>query len=129
MNNLAVVFAQHPAQPPETTAMESLAAPDASMAAPPPPTRADHLETARRWALNAHKHATDTAGEARTSECDEACAVSLCNLGDIAFLLGDHAEARRWFEQGRDMSKKMDFEPGLTQAETGLRRLPMVTGG
>jgi len=90
---------------------------------PPATTRKELLETAQRWAQNARRHAVETEGEARTPECDEACIVSLCNLGDIASSLGDFREARRQFREARDMSKKFDFADGLRQAEAGLRRL------
>ncbi|EFX04566.1 tpr domain containing protein [Grosmannia clavigera kw1407] len=92
-----------------------------------PPTQEEarkaYLETAQRWALNAQQHAADAAGEERTPECDEACVVSLCNLGDIAAMLGDAGEARRRFRQGRAMSEKLQFAAGVEQAEAGLRRL------
>ena len=63
------------------------------------------------------------AGRERSAECDTACVVSLCNLGDIASLSGNTEEARRRFQDARDMSKKVDFGEGLKQAEAGLRRL------
>lgn len=104
--------------------METLQAATARPAPVQPQTRTTYLENAQRWALNAYTHATDTAGDARTPECDEACAVSLCNLGDVASLLGDFAEARRRFEQAVEMSKSIDFPAGVDQAEAGLRQLP-----
>ncbi len=115
MNNLAACYAQHPIQ--------ALPIPDSALPDAPPATRAGYLEAAQRWARNADKLATETAEEARTAECDEACAVALCNLGDIASLLGDTDEARRRFEQSREMSKKIDFAAGVSQASAGLLKL------
>ncbi|OIW28920.1 hypothetical protein CONLIGDRAFT_704117 [Coniochaeta ligniaria NRRL 30616] len=125
VNNLASSFAQHPTQAPfqtvatavlieELPSAESLSAADA---------RKVYLETARRWATNANVHARQPQGEQRTAECDEACAVSLCNLGDIAALLGDADEARRMFERCITMSRSLEFTAGVKQAEEGLRSL------
>ena len=121
MNNLAAVFAQHPVQ--QSSASRSSATPSDQSLQVSATTRKELLETAQRWAQNAHEHAVEPEGEARTPECDEACVVSLCNLGDIASLLGDSDEARRRFQEARDMSRKFNFQAGLRQAETGMRRL------
>lgn len=125
MNNLASSFAQHPTQAPFQTVataalIEELPSPESVSAAD---ARKAYLETARRWATNANVHATQAQGEQRTAECDEACAVSLCNLGDIAALLGEADEARRMFERCITMSKSLDFTAGVKQAEEGLRSL------
>ncbi len=122
MNNLSASFAQHPALPPSQGVVG--VAPASPTEKSPGQTRTDLLETAQRWAHNAHQHAVDVTGEARTAECDEACAVSLCNMGDIASLLGDFGEARRRYQQGRDMSEKMGLAAGVSHAEAGLRGLP-----
>lgn len=124
MNNLAISFAQHPLQPP----YETLAGPVLDTkpgAAPPTPeeARKAYLAAARRWAQNAHDHASGETKESRTAECDTACVVSLCNLGDIALLMGDTAEAQRRFRQARDMGTKIAFPAGVEQAEAGLRRI------
>lgn len=123
VNNLAISFAQHPLQPPYETLVGSVM----DSPRPTPPTQEEarkaYLETAQRWALNAQQHAADTTGEERTSECDEACVVSLCNLGHIAAMLGDIGEARRRLRQGRALGEKLQFPAGVEQAEAGLRRL------
>ncbi|KAK3945925.1 hypothetical protein QBC46DRAFT_370342 [Diplogelasinospora grovesii] len=122
MNNIAISFAQQP-----TTGL--VANPVDAMLDPTLPSktaaekRAAYLEAAQRWATNAKQHATEPQGEQRTPECDEACAVALCNLGDIAKMLGNTDEARRMFEQAIAKSKEVGFEPGVTQAEAGLRAL------
>jgi len=123
VNNLAVSFAQHPVHIPYQALEPAEQTPSSKELASPADARRAHLEAARRWATNANVHATETQGEQRTPECDEACAVSLCNLGDIASMSGDAAEARRMFEQCIAMSKKLGFTPGIGQAEEGLRNL------
>ncbi|KAB5577602.1 tpr domain-containing protein [Coniochaeta sp. 2T2.1] len=125
MNNLASSFAQHPTQAPFQTVataalIEDLPSPESVSASD---ARKAYLETARRWATNANVHATEPQGEQRTAECDEACAASLCNLGDIAALLGEPDEARRMFERCIAMSKDLGFAAGVKQAEAGLRNL------
>ncbi|CAK7225983.1 hypothetical protein SBRCBS47491_006073 [Sporothrix bragantina] len=128
MNNLAISFAQHPVHPPYETLVGSVIDKPASGASSAPITKEEaqkaYYETAQRWAQNAHQHATDTAGDARTAECDQACAVALCNLGDIAALLGNVREASQRFQEARAMSRAMDFDAGVRQAEAGLARLP-----
>ncbi|CAK7272291.1 hypothetical protein SEPCBS119000_005046 [Sporothrix epigloea] len=127
MNNLASSFAQHPVQPPYETLVGSVIEKPVSGSASSPITKEEaqraYYETAQRWAQNAQQHATDTAGGARTVECDQACAVALCNLGDIAALLGNVREASQRFQEALAMSKGLDFDAGVQQAETGLARL------
>ena len=125
VNNLAISFAQHPTDIPFQ--VEGPGSPiqglPSSQTQSPANTRKAYLESAQRWAANAKFHATDTQGEQRTQECDEACAVSLCNLGNIAALSGDVGQAQKKFEQCIVMSKKMGFPQGVTQAEAGLKSL------
>ncbi|PKS07574.1 hypothetical protein jhhlp_006178 [Lomentospora prolificans] len=125
MNNLAASFAQHPAG----VALSMPAAPSGSpeAAIKTPTTREFYLQSALNWATNAYTHAVDVKGEERTSECDEACAVALCNLGDILALVGKPAEARRNYEECVRMSKSLDFPEGVKQAEAGLDRLNKTT--
>lgn len=96
---------------------------DLDPSAKPAVRRASYLAAASRWAVNAQQHASEPQGEQRTSECDEACAVSLCNLGDIAKLSGNTAHARQRYEQAISLSKSIGFAAGVAQAEAGLRAL------
>ncbi|SPN97291.1 uncharacterized protein DNG_00805 [Cephalotrichum gorgonifer] len=122
MNNLAASFAQHPPHLPVTTLPGET--PDPSQTSPLRIVgREQHLESALNWASNAHAHAADVKGDDRTPECDEACAVSLCNLGDISLMLGKKLEARRHFENCIAMSKEMGFTDGVKQAQAGLDRV------
>ncbi|KAH0532830.1 hypothetical protein TsFJ059_001468 [Trichoderma semiorbis] len=121
MNNLAAAFAQQPlyasgTMEPSEGLKELL---DASM----PTTRKECLEAGLNWAQNAYVHAKDVKGDDRTPECDEACAVALCNWGDIAAMLGKTELARKKYEQCIEMSGKMQFPEGLKQAQQGLARL------
>ncbi|KAK3325452.1 hypothetical protein B0H66DRAFT_124460 [Apodospora peruviana] len=125
MNNIAICFAQHPVMGPSAAALDnSIAVEKPVSSATPAERRASYLDSARRWATNANRHASEPQGEERTAECDEACAVSLCNLGDFASLGGNSAEARRMFEQAITLSKRVGFEPGVAQAEAGLKMVP-----
>jgi tetratricopeptide (TPR) repeat protein len=121
MNNLAASFAQHPIYSPAAVeASETLKEIfDSAM----PRTRKDCLEAAMNWARNAYTHARDVKGDDRNEECDEACAVALCNWGDVAAILGKPELARKKYEQCIDMSKKMDFSAGVKQAQEGLTKL------
>ncbi|KAJ8133224.1 hypothetical protein O1611_g399 [Lasiodiplodia mahajangana] len=121
MNNLAISLAQQPIQPP----FDTQSAPGSEKSTQPTsqsPTRATLLASARSWALQALGTAKKVKGEDRTEECDEACAVAMCNLGDIAAMAGDIEEAKRRFRECLELSQKIDFEPGVAQAKDGLKR-------
>jgi hypothetical protein len=90
--------------------------------------RDTNLDVARRWAENALQHARETQGEQRTTDCDQSCAVALCNLGDFALMSGDVEEARRRFQESIDFSKSIGFTDAVQQAEDGLRRLQKTSG-
>ncbi|KAI0102781.1 TPR domain-containing protein [Nemania sp. FL0031] len=118
MNNLAISLVQQPVQSP-------LDAPGNQKSTQPTgqsPTRATLLASGRSWALQALNTAKNIKGEGRTEECDEACAVAMCNLGDIAAMVGDVEEAKRRFQESLELSQKLGFEPGIAQAKDGLKR-------
>ncbi|KAI2473258.1 hypothetical protein F4781DRAFT_227607 [Annulohypoxylon bovei var. microspora] len=120
MNNLATSLAQ---QPVEMSADPNQVSQAKGSNAGVRPTRSALLASARLWALQAQKTAEKVQGEDRTDECDETCAVALCNLGDIAAMAGGIEEARLRFKEGLSLSKRIKFEPGIVQAEAGLQRL------
>ncbi|KAI1389785.1 TPR domain-containing protein [Hypoxylon trugodes] len=124
MNNLAISLAQQPIHVSSNSSQSSQVGGPAVGAQP---TRAALLASARSWALQAQQAARKVQGEDRTSECDEACAVALCNLGDIATMAGDLEEARRRFEEGLTLSRRISFEEGAMQAQEGLTRLPKTS--
>ncbi|EAQ92416.1 hypothetical protein CHGG_00651 [Chaetomium globosum CBS 148.51] len=86
--------------------------------------RASYLAAAQRWAQNAIDHASETQGEKRTPECDQACAVALSNLGSVLAMLGKNTEAREKFEQAVTLSKKLGFEDYAAAADARLQELP-----
>ncbi|KAL7622985.1 hypothetical protein AAE478_006664 [Parahypoxylon ruwenzoriense] len=124
VNNLAISLAQQPVDPSPGTSHVPRAGEANAVARP---TRSSLLASARSWALQAQATAQKVQGEDRTNECDEACAVALCNLGDIAAMAGDIGEAKRRFEESLTFSRKIAFEPGTMQAEKGLQRLSKIT--
>ncbi|KAH6609586.1 tpr domain-containing [Trichoderma cornu-damae] len=122
MNNLAAAFAQQPIYAAGSTTEPSEGLKelfDASM----PSTRKECLEAGLNWAQNAYVHARDVQGDDRTPECDEACAVALCNWGDVAAMLGKTELAKKKYEECIEMSSKMEFPEGVKQAQQGLARL------
>lgn len=123
VNNLAASFAQHPSHLPVIMTLPG-AIPDPSE--PETPSiigREQHLQSALNWAKNALAHAKDVKGDARTEECDEACAVSLCNLGDIYLMMGKLPEARRYFERGAKKGRELGLQDAVRQAQAGLERV------
>jgi len=125
VNNIATCFAQHPVMEAGESPVDAMLEPlDPQVSATPEVRRVSYLAAAYRWAANANQHATEPQGDQRTSECDEACAVSLCNLADIANLSGNPAEARQRYQQAISLSKRIKFTPGIAQAEAGLQALP-----
>ncbi|KAI0851253.1 TPR domain-containing protein [Daldinia vernicosa] len=124
MNNLAISLAQQPIDTPTNTKQASQGS-ESNVTARP--TRSTLLASARAWAQQAQETAQKVQGEDRTEECDEACAVALCNLGDIAAMTGDTEEARRKFEESLSLSKRIAFDPGVAQAQEGLQRLSKAT--
>jgi hypothetical protein len=128
VNNIATCFAQHPILPAgESPADSMMEQSESQPSALPAVRRAAYLAAARRWAANANQHASEPQGDRRTGECDQACAVSLCNLADIACLSGNPAEAREKFEEAIAVSKAIGFAPGIAQAEAGLQALSKQT--
>lgn len=126
MNNLAISFAQHPPHAPYETLAGIVPGeenPPATTITNQPWTRKELLDSAQRWAQNALSHAKEPQGEKRTPECDQACAVALINLGDIAAMAGNRTEARRRYEQGIKVSEKNDYVDGVKQAQAGLEKI------
>ncbi|KAH8193519.1 hypothetical protein TruAng_012316 [Truncatella angustata] len=112
MNNLAISLAQQPVAAADAIAPAAKGQPRA--------TRASLLASAKSWATQAHATGSKVTGDDRTEECDQACAVALCNLGEIAAMMGDMDEAKARFKQSLGLSRRIGFEAGVTQAEDGL---------
>lgn len=126
MNNLAVAFAQHPPHAPYETFPSNVSGENRDLATPSsdqPWTRKELLESAQRWAKNALSHAKEPQGEQRTSECDQACAVALINLGDIAAIAGDRTQAIQSYKQSIKVSEKTGYADGVSQASSRLEQI------
>lgn len=124
VNNLAVSFAQHPPRAPYETLAGTIPGEEGQAPATTTTwTRKELLDSAQRWAKNALSHAKEATGEKRTPECDQACAVALVNLGDIAAMSGDYNVARRRYERAIKVSEDNDFTDGVRAAQAGLQRL------
>ncbi|KAI0601237.1 hypothetical protein F4775DRAFT_589452 [Biscogniauxia sp. FL1348] len=123
MNNLAISLAQQPVRSPLEASQLSVAQTPGKDGASPQPTRSALVASARSWASQALATAQKVTGEDRTEECDEACAVALCNLGDLAAMAGDNEEAKRRFRESLELSKRINFLPGTQQAQEGLKRV------
>lgn len=123
MNNIATSFAEHPLIKPGDAPVHAMLEESKGWTTPAA-QRTSYLDAAQRWAQNAINHASETQGEKRTPECDEACAVSLANLGSILTMLGKTAEARDKLEQAVALSKKLGFEDYAAEADTRLKSLP-----
>ncbi|KAI5462440.1 hypothetical protein BGZ63DRAFT_355501 [Mariannaea sp. PMI_226] len=126
MNNLAATFAQHPIFTPTHADQPSDALRELHDPATPT-SRKECLEAALNWSQNAYQHAVEVKGEDRTPECDEACAVALCNWADVAAMMGNAELARKKYNQCIDMSTKLEFPQGVAQARTGLAKLDAKT--
>lgn len=127
MNNLAVSFSQHPPRAPYETLAGVIPGEENQFPSPTasdqPWTRKELLNSAQRWAKNALSHAKEPTGEKRTPECDQACAVALVNLGNIAAISGDYKQARRRYERAIKISEENSFVQGVEEARSGLQRL------
>ncbi|KAM4063924.1 TPR domain-containing protein [Hirsutella rhossiliensis] len=121
MNNISAAFAQHPIYTPPQLGVSKTLQDVVDPATPK--TRNECLDAALNWARNAYSHAQDVKGDTRTPECDEACAVALCNWGDVAAMLGKADVARAKYKECIDMSRQMEFPQGLKQAQEGLAKL------
>jgi hypothetical protein len=123
VNNIATSFAEHPLIPPGDAPVHAMMD-DSKKWATAAEQRASYLASAQRWAQNAMSHASEPHGEKRTPECDQACAVSLSNMGSVLAMLGKNAEARQKFEQAVALSKKLGFEDYAAEADARLQSLP-----
>lgn len=113
MNNLAISLAL---QKPSATAT-------ATVASLPQTSASALLEDAKVWAQKAIDVAAKIKPPGRTSECDEACAVAMNNLGEFARWSGDDSVARKWLKEAHSFSKRVGFEDGIKTAEDGLKKM------
>ncbi|KAL8733913.1 MAG: hypothetical protein Q9181_003405 [Wetmoreana brouardii] len=91
----------------------------------PPADPAALISSARTWAEKALDVAKTIQPPERNGECDEGCAVAMHNLGEIAEMQGNVQEARKWYEQAREGSKRTGFGEGMQRA---VERLELLEG-
>ncbi|KAI9810210.1 MAG: hypothetical protein M1826_003686 [Phylliscum demangeonii] len=108
MNNLSISLAQQNTPP---------------YPGAPQPSRPDLIKAGRSWARKALEMAAAIAPPARTAECDVACAVATHNLGELAEMEVDRAEAERRYQEARSLAQAIGFEDGVRNADKGLVRL------
>ena len=109
MNNLSVSLALQ--NPPPTGGI-------------PSPSSASQIDSARTWATKALSiDRSLQKSPLRTQECDEACAATQINLGELAEMEGNLQNARKIFEEALEYSKRVGFQEGVTRGKQGLRRL------
>ena len=90
----------------------------------PPSSSPEAAASARAWVQKAIQVANGmTPQMGRTEECDIASATATVNMGEIALVEGDKGEARRWFEEGKAISKAIAWGNGVKEAEEGLKGL------
>ncbi|KAI4125573.1 MAG: hypothetical protein LQ338_004177 [Usnochroma carphineum] len=89
----------------------------------PPVDRAALTSNARTWAQKALETASAIQPPDRTAECDEGCAVAMHNLGEIAEMDGNIAEARRRYVEAESLSKAIGFGEGVKNSRERLRFL------
>jgi len=63
----------------------------------------------------------------RNEECDVGCAVATHNLGEFAEMDGDLAEARRRYEEAKELAQAVGFPEGVANAAAALQRLGSKT--
>lgn len=108
MNNLSISLALQ--NPPPTAGI-------------PSPSGASQINDAKTWARKAL--AVDralTKADTRTEECDQGCAVTMINLGEFAEMEGNLAEARRWWGEGVELSRRVGFQEGVIRGREALAR-------
>lgn len=108
MNNLSISLAQ---QLPPVYAGQA------------PTSRPALISNARQWATKAIEVSANIQAPNRTEECDVGCAVATHNLGEFAEMDGDIAEARRRYEEAKNLSKKVGFKEGVENSTSALERI------
>lgn len=87
------------------------------------------LEQSQTWAQKALDAAAVIAPPDRTEECDTACVVALCNMGDVYRLLGDYKKSRLKYTEAQSLAKAEGFDEGLMQVQKGFEMLDKAEKG
>ncbi|EEH45381.1 uncharacterized protein PADG_01531 [Paracoccidioides brasiliensis Pb18] len=88
-----------------------------------PISRPELLDAASQWAKKALDVAAHIKPPVRTEECDQSCQVALYNLGEIAEMHENFVEARKYYEEARNLATKIQFEEGIEAASDAIKRL------
>lgn len=123
MNNLAASLAQHPAHAPYALVPAAFATSEDKVPPTVPSTRREFLEAAERWARNASDLAAGTPARDRSQECDEACAVVLCNLSDVLEALGRPSDARTALKDALQLGTRLGLGHVVERAEQRILEL------
>lgn len=86
-------------------------------------TRDSLLSNATAWAENAIALANKIHPPERNEECDTGCAVATHNLGELAEMRGNLADAKRKYEEAAQLSRKIGFKEGIKRATSALNRM------
>ena len=123
VNNISTCLVQQ--SPPSSSTIDALtiSSSPASFSITSPPPRALLIEQAQQWATKALEHANAIPSTNRNEECDTGCAVATHNLGEFLEMEGKVVEARRKYEDAKRLAKKLGFKEGVTNANSGLKRL------
>ena len=84
---------------------------------------AEQQEAAKKWHEKAIEISTRIKSSERTPECDEACIVSLLNLGQLEQRLGNSGEARKRFLDAENLSRTHGLPEWMEMAESLLKEL------
>ncbi|EEH07309.1 TPR domain-containing protein [Histoplasma capsulatum G186AR] len=81
------------------------------------------LDAAALWAKKALDVAAHIKPPVRDEQCDQSCQAALYNLGEIAHMQKQFAEARDYYEQARELATQLQFEEGIKLANDAINRL------
>ncbi|OJD19665.1 hypothetical protein AJ78_00397 [Emergomyces pasteurianus Ep9510] len=83
----------------------------------------DLLDAAAQWAKKALDVAEHIKPPVRNEQCDQSCQVALYNLGEIAQMQKKFTEARKYYEQARELATQLHFEEGTEIVDEAIKRL------
>lgn len=101
---------------------------DPSAPSGPVATRESMVQNAQLWAQKALAVAREITPPLRTEECDIGCVVATHNLGELAELLGDVAEAKKRYLEAVGLARAVGFQEGVENGSERLRALEGSTG-
>ncbi|OAT05897.1 TPR domain-containing protein [Blastomyces gilchristii SLH14081] len=88
-----------------------------------PISKPELLDAAAQWAKKALDVAAHIKPPVRNEDCDQSCLAALYNLGEISEMQKKFAEARGYYEKGRQLASELQFEEGIKVSDDAIRRL------